>query len=90
MTTIAKVATAFAKGNDAKCHNAVTDGVMYRLHNTVIAVKVAGGVMINWGRWYTPTTANHVNHVLSALGIHKRVSYAASRDNGDREVFFAA
>jgi hypothetical protein len=87
MASIATVAKAFAAGKSAKVSNASTDGVAYKLHNTVIALKVPGGVMLNWGGWYTPTTANHMNHVLTAMGINKRVGYASARDEGHREVF---
>lgn len=87
MTTIAQLANAFAAGKSAKCHNASTDGSGYKLHNTIIAVKHEnGGVTLNWGGWYTPTTANHMNTVLKAMGINKRVGYASARDAGDKLV----
>lgn len=90
MATIEQVASAFAAGTTAKAGNAVTNGSEYKLHSTVIAKKQPGGVLLNWDGWYTPTTANHMNHVLKALGINKRVSYAMARDAGYREVFVAA
>ena len=90
MSTIEQVANAFAATKSAKCGNASTDGSAYKLHRTVIALKVQGGVMLNWDGWYTPTIANHMNHILKALGINQRVSYAMARDAGYREVFVAA
>lgn len=81
MSTIQKVAEAFAAGNSAKCGNASTDGSGYKLHRTVIAVKRAdGGLTLNWGGHYTPTTANHLNHILEAFGVNRRVSWAQARD----------
>ena len=89
MATVDQIAAAFAAGNSAKCGNANTDGSGYKLHKTIIAVKRAeGGVTLNWGGYYTPTTANHMNAVLKAMGIAKRVSYAQARDAGDRTVSF--
>lgn len=90
MSTIEQVANAFAKGKPAKCWNASTNGCEYKLHSTIIATRIPSGVTLNWDGWYTPTTANHMNHVLKALGINQRVSYAMARDAGYREVFVAA
>lgn len=37
---------------------------------------------LDWCQWYTPTTANHMNHILAASGLNcKRVGYASARDN---------
>lgn len=91
MATIDQVAAAFAAGNSAKCGNASTDGSGYKLHKTIIAVKNAnGGVTLNWGGYYTPTTANHMNAVLKASGINTRVSYAQARDAGHTTVTVGA
>ena len=80
--TIKQVAQAFAKGRAAKCHNAHTDGVHYTLHQTRIARRVEGNAIeFNWGGWHTVTTANHMNHILEALG-QPRVSRALHRDLG--------
>ena len=80
MSTRAQVAQAFAERRNAKCHNARTDGSGYILHNTIIAVHHAdGGVTLNWGGFYTPTTASHMNAVLEAMGLSQRVSYAQAR-----------
>jgi len=83
MTTIAQVARAFANGQSAKCGNASTNGTEYLLHRTVIAKKVNGAVEFNWGGYYTPTTANHMNHIIAAVygSGAKRVGYASARDN---------
>ena len=90
MSTIATVAKAFVKGQPAKCHNAVTDGSTYRLHGHTIARRADGGTepaSFDWCGWYTPTTANHMNHIIKALGIPSRVSYAKARDAGIRTFF---
>ena len=78
------VAQAFANGARAKCHNADTDGHRYRLHATDIATRQDdGSVLFNWGGWYGPTTANHMNTILRAIGSRRHVSYAACRDAGE-------
>lgn len=81
--TIAETALAFARGNEARCHNAHTDGARYTLHKSVIAEKLYSGVIrFNWCGYHTRTTAAHMNAILSALGArHVRVSYAQARDN---------
>ena len=79
MTAIKDVAEAFAMGRMKKNKTAFTDGQTYTLHSTDIVHKVPGGVELNWGGWYTPTTANHMNAVLAALGISRGVSYSAAR-----------
>lgn len=87
MSKISEVAQAFAEGRNAHCHNARTDGSGYFLHRTMIAVHHKdGGVTLNWGGYYTPTTANHMNAVLRAMGINRRVSYAQARDAGHTTV----
>ena len=91
MTTIAQLATEFAKGNGRKLsHPSVElryplgDAVEYRLHGNVIArlYTDTGRVDGDWCGWYTPTTANHLNHILKAFKIDRRVSYAQARDAG--------
>ena len=78
------VAQAFANGARAKCHNADTDGHRYRLHATDIATRQDdGSVLFNWGGWYGPTTASHMNTILRAIGSRRHVSYAACRDAGE-------
>ena len=83
MANIEQVARAFANGQSAKCHNASTDGVNYKLHNTVIARKVGDDIEFNWGGYYTTTTANHMNAVIKACfgSGAKRVGYASARDS---------
>lgn len=81
MTTIKQVAEAFASGNEAKCHNAETDGQSYWLHGNLIAIKTTNGVVFNWYDRYGPTTANHLNKIAAAIGSNTRVSYAKARDN---------
>jgi hypothetical protein len=83
MATIDQVARAFINGQTAKCHNATTSGTEYKLHNTVIARKVDGGIEFNWGGFYTTTTASHMNAVIkAAYGCGaKRVSYAQARNS---------
>lgn len=80
--TIKKTAKAFANHQAFKCHNATTDGQTYRLHGHAIAEWSNGSVIINWCGWYTPTTANHLNAILEALGRTYRVSYAQARNEG--------
>ena len=83
MVTIRKVAEAFIKGTAASCHNATTDGTAYYLHGHKIVEKLGNGVYwFNWCDWYTRTTANHMNKVLSVIGADYRVSYAKDRDEG--------
>jgi hypothetical protein len=87
MATIDQVAKAFAEGNAAKGPNASTDGREYRLHGNLIALKgddgnVLGNTTFYWCGWYGPTTANHLNKIIKALGGNKRVSYAQARDHG--------
>ena len=92
MATVEQVAAAFAAGGNTKCGNASTDGSTgtYTLHKTVIARKQAGGgLALNWGGFYTPTTASHMNAVLKAMGYKDRVSYAQARDRRDTVVLFA-
>ena len=86
--TVKQCAKAFAEGRAAHCHNArVTpkpDGsVEYRLHGNLIAKSDGEGwVECFWCGWYGPTTANHLNKILAAIGAGFRVSYAKARDNG--------
>ena len=83
MSTIKEVASAFAHGRSARCHNAHTDGQTYTLHRTVIARKLPDGkIRFTFGGYFTPTTANHLKHVLLALNRRFVVwpSYAAARD----------
>ena len=86
MATKRATALAFAAGKAAHCHNARTDGTTYRLHNTDIARKIPGGVELNWGGWYKPTTASHMNEVLRAVGANTRVDFAMARDLGETTV----
>jgi hypothetical protein len=67
--TVEGLAYAFVAGKPGKCHNADTDGQRYRLHASDIVTKTDGGdYVFDWCGWYTPTTANHINAVLRALG----------------------
>lgn len=82
---IARVAAAFAAGKSAQCHNAYTNGRDYFLHGHRIASHGDDGnvVRFDWCRWYTKTTANHMNHILRAVGSNQRVSYAAAAKAGE-------
>ena len=80
--TIEQTAKAFAAGKPAHCHNAHTDGSTYRLHGHPIAVKNGEDVVFYWHRYYTKTTAAHMNEILRALHAEFRVSYAQARDSG--------
>lgn len=75
-----EIAQAFAQGKPGRCHNAHTDGETYTLHKSAIAVRTGNDVCFYWHRWYTPTTASHMNALLRALGAPTRVSYATARD----------
>jgi hypothetical protein len=95
MKTVKDVASAFAQGKPARCGNAYTDGGSYWLHGNRIARKYNGfnlesqpRVEFNWCGWYTPTTANHMDECLNALGVlfteHGNVgrpSHSRARDN---------
>lgn len=84
MATVKDVARAFIEGRTAKCHNAWTDGTEYVLHRTTIARKLdADLIEFDWGGWWTPTTANHINTLLAAFGLPDRVSYAQARDRNE-------
>lgn len=94
MSTINQVAAAFLAGTPAKCGNAKTDGKAYLLHGHTIAIRgddgnAPGNVTAFWCGYYTPTTANHLNHIAKALGA-KRVSYATARNAGVSSFFFEA
>ncbi|MGL4649734.1 MAG: hypothetical protein ACRC1H_10030 [Caldilineaceae bacterium] len=89
MSTIQQAAQAFANAKPASCHNAKTDGTAYWLHGHAIAERQDNALVIDWCGWYTPTTANHMNNVLKALGIDRRVSYAQARNAGDTKVHYA-
>ena len=87
MTTVQQVAEAFVGSKVARCGNATTDGVTYRLHGNIIAIDTPEGILFNWCGWYTPTTANHMNEILRAMyaGGGKswtKVSYSAARTSG--------
>lgn len=93
MTTIAGTAAAFAAGKSAKCHNATTDGVRYLLHGHPIAewIRLAGRdyLKLDWRGYYTATTANHMNKILTACGIGNRVSRKRARTGQDpHQLFF--
>lgn len=75
-----ETALAFAGGLSGRCHNARTDGQTYWLHDTPIAVWKDRTVQFYWGGFYTPTTASHMNKILTALGAAFRVGYARARD----------
>ena len=92
--TIQSVAQAFANGKPAHCHNAHTDGRSYWLHGHRIATfedvpdlpkeSCHQGMSLasfDWCGWFTPTTANHLNHIAEALDSRdRRFSYALARD----------
>lgn len=75
-----EIALAFAGGLSGRCYNARTDGQTYWLHDTPIAVRRDRTVQFYWGGFYTPTTASHMNKILTALGAPFRVGYARARD----------
>ena len=77
-----QLAQAFAARKPGRCHNASTGGDIYVLHKSPIAVHEKDKVVFYWHRYYTPTTAAHMNAILKALGASFRVSYAAARDSG--------
>lgn len=81
---IAQVAQAFASKKAGKSHNSHTDGVTYFLHGHPIAThESAERVYFNWCGWFTPTTANHLNHIKAALNAPgQRFGYASARDSG--------
>lgn len=84
MATIQQVAEAFAKGLTAKSHNSSTNGTAYYLHGHRIAEKVdAHHVRFDWCGWYTPTTANHMNYLLRAIGSQIKVSWSQRHESGD-------
>ena len=86
MPTVKQVAEAFVAGKNAKCGNAVTDGVAYVLHRSVIAIKKnTGEIEFSYCNWFTPTTANHINEILRAMGSDMRRSYAKDRDAGIKQ-----
>lgn len=86
MATIKDVAEAFAAGRAAQCHNAKTDGQRYALHGNEICIKRGDAYHFFWCGWHTQTTANHMNHIIKAIGgNHSRVSYSQHRDQGITE-----
>jgi hypothetical protein len=94
--TIADIATKFINSSkEAKLGNVRIISNQYVLYSTVIMTKhgnyETNGVMwLNWGGYYTTTTANHLNKILKAYGKrwgnHQRVSYANHRDQSIRGV----
>lgn len=90
-SSIEQAAQAFAKGLSARTSNSHTDGTKYVLHRSVIARKLSHGdqhvVRFDWCGYHTPTTANHMNAILRAIGSDPRVSYAQARDGKSDEVF---
>lgn len=82
MATITQTAHAFAARKPARCHNAYTDGTVYRLHGHKIAEWRMGRTLrLDWCGWHTPTAANHLNEILAACGYQgRRVGYASARD----------
>lgn len=90
MATIQQVAEAFAARKPAKAGNAYTDGRTYYLHGHPIARHSDDGTepaTFDWCGWHTPTTANHLNHIIAALGIRRRVSWAQARDTKEGKFF---
>lgn len=81
-----ELAKAFVSGQPGHCHNAHTDGQTYTLHESPIVVKRGTRYQFYWHRYYTRTTAAHMNEVLKALGAPFRVSYAQARDT-NQDVF---
>lgn len=79
---IKDVARAYAAGRSASCHNAQTNGEVYILHGNCISWRDGTTYHFDWCGWYGPTTANHMNRILDAIGADKHVGYASARDNG--------
>lgn len=75
-----QLAQAFVSGQSGRCHNAATDGVVYTLHASPIAIRDGDNVIFHWHRYYTRTTAAHMNEILRAMAAPMRVSYADARD----------
>ncbi len=75
-----ELAKAFVSGKSGRCHNAHTDGQTYTLHKSPIVVKHGTQYQFYWHRYYTTSTAAHMNFILKELGAPFRVSYAQARD----------
>lgn len=88
-SSIEQAALAFTKGLSARTGNSRTDGTTYWLHGSAIAVKHHQHhiVRFDWCGYHTPTTDNHMNAILRAMGSDLRVSYAQARDGKSDEVF---
>jgi hypothetical protein len=89
MATKPQTAAAFASRLVASCHNAKTGAGIYQLHGHTIAKwedsfnhEGEKLITLHWCGWYTPTTASHLNCILSALRAPSRVSYSRARDLG--------
>ena len=82
MSTVKQVAEAFVGSKVARCGNATTDGITYRMHGNIIAIDTPEGIVFNWFGWYTPTTANHMNEILRAMGAQIRVSASQAKKSG--------
>ena len=78
-----ELAKAFVAGREGRCHNAASDGSTYVLHASPIIRRVSPSTyQFYWHRYYTRTTAAHMNEVLRLLGSRApRVSYAQARDS---------
>jgi hypothetical protein len=61
-----ELAQAFVAGQQGRCHNA--------------AIRDGDNVIFHWHRYYTRTTAAHMNEILRAMAAPMRVSYAEARD----------
>jgi hypothetical protein len=82
MASIKACTKAFVDGKVSRTHNSFTDGTTYFLHGHAIARRPGGHgcpIIFDWCKHYTPTTANHMNHILKAAGAHFRVS--ATKDD---------
>ena len=89
--SIQRVAQAFMQGKPATSHNSKTDGSSYWLHGNKIAEKgIGGSVIIHWCGWYTPTTANHLNHISKVYSCNRRFSAKMAKDsNTSTEIMYA-
>ena len=87
---LSELAQAFVNKKAAKCGNAHTDGHIYFLHGNAIASHTGDGrVAFNWCKYYTATTASHLNGIQAALQIPaQRFSYALARDGKTLPVGF--
>ena len=85
MLTKPQLAKRFTINGTGRCHNARIEGSRYLLHGHPIVRRVSEDTYVfDWCGWYSRTTANHMNDILSALHIPERVSFAQARNSSAR------